>query len=137
MLFRLRFIHYAMVSPFILYCFSFLFDWWTKMWEICWRGVDELYGLHHANDQMHMYVIASSIEIIILSAMFLPYTDSNQPGWLHNEIYICKFLGCDLPIKLLIKSLSSILYDRLVDCFYHVKIHIASYKIYNNLCLNK
>ena len=40
---------------------------------------------------------------------------------------ICMFLGCDLPIQLLQKLLSS---DRFVDCFHLVQlIHVMNYKI--------
>ena len=43
-----------------------------------------LHLLHHTNGQMHMYFIASSLP----SAMFMPRTDSSQPGWFHIEIYM-------------------------------------------------
>ena len=34
---------------------------------------------------------------------------------------ICMFLGCDLPIQLQLKSLSSVFDDRLVDRFHHAQ----------------
>ena len=51
---------------------------------------------------------------LLTSAMFLPYTNSSQPGWFHFENYM-SVLG--VPIQLLLKSLSSAYYDRLVDHF--------------------
>ena len=50
---------------------------------------------------------------------------------------ICIFLGCDLPIQLLLKSLSSTYHDRLVDHFHSVLIHVMNYKLCNILYLNK
>ena len=47
---------------------------------------------------------------------------------------VCIFLGCDLPIQLLLKFLSSGYDDRLVDNdrlvnpFHHVQIHITNYE---------
>ena len=66
LLFRLRFIHCAMESPFIIYCFPFSLTGEQNV-RNRWRGVDELYGLYllcHANGQMHMYLIASSVKVI-------------------------------------------------------------------------
>ena len=46
------------------------------------------YLLCHANGQMHVYLIASSVKIII-KCNFLPLTDSSQPGGcFHIETYI-------------------------------------------------
>ena len=67
LLFRLRFIHSAMVSPFIL-PFACLSLWLVKEKVRNYRrGVDKLYDfhvLHNVNGQMHVYLIASSIKII-------------------------------------------------------------------------
>ena len=38
------------------------------------------------------------------------------------------FLGCDLPIQVLLKLLSSAYDDRLVDSFHHVVIHFINMK---------
>ena len=51
------------------------------------------------------------------------------------------FLGCDMPIQLLLSS-DYDNYDRLEDLidwkmFHHVLIHLTNYKICNILCLNK
>ena len=52
---------------------------------------------------------------------------------------ICVFLGCDLLIQLLLKSLLSVYDDSLEDCFHHVPIcsctmkYIAFYPITNRL----
>ena len=43
------------------------------------------------------------------------------------------FLGCDLPIQLLLKSLSNAYDDRLVDGFHHVPIHVMNYELCNIL----
>ena len=45
---------------------------------------------------------------------------------------ICVFLGCDLPIDLLLKS-QSIAYNH----FHHVLIYVTIYEVCNILCLNK
>ena len=44
-------------------------------------------------------------------------------------IYV--FLGCNLPMQLLLKLLSSNYDDRLEDRFNHVPIHVTSYEICN------
>ena len=88
LLFRLRFIYYTMVSPFILPCLPFL---WLVNEKVrnCSRGVDKFYAFYllcHANAQTHMCLIASSIKIITESA--LAYAYSSQPGWFNVEIYM-------------------------------------------------
>ena len=42
---------------------------------------------------------------------------------------ICVFLDCDLPIQLLLKSLSSEYDYRLVDLFHHIPSHVTNYEI--------
>ena len=66
LLFRLRFIHCTMVTPFILPCCLSL---WlvNKKVRNCWRDISELYSfylLHHSNGQTHVCLIASSVKII-------------------------------------------------------------------------
>ena len=44
------------------------------------------------------------LSIKIITKPVLQCADSSQPGWFHVETYsICVFLGCDLPIHLLLK----------------------------------
>ena len=49
----------------------------------------------------------------------------SQDGFMLRSI--CVFLGFNLLIQLLLKSLSSTYYDRLVDRFCHVLIRITFY----------
>ena len=56
----------------------------NKKVKICRRGVDELYRLYllrHANGQIHVYFIASSIKII--TKHNVPCTNSSQPKLFH------------------------------------------------------
>ena len=92
------------------------------------------YLLHHANGQMHMYLIASSDIIIIKSVCHVPIQVS-QDGFMLRLIWV--FLGYGLPIQLLLKLLSCEYDDRFEDRFHHIQIQIRTYKIYNILCLNK
>ena len=118
----------------------FLFTWWMKRWEIVEDAcVDELYGLyllHHANGQMHVYLIASSVKIINkrnVLAMTQFKSTRMVSCW---DLYSCSC--ADLPIQLLLKSLSNTCNDRLVDFHYrYVLIHIMNYKICNILCSNR
>ena len=45
-----------------------------------------LYLLHHANGQMHVYLVASSVKII--TKHVLSCTDSSQLGWFYVETYM-------------------------------------------------
>ena len=81
------------------------YTYYIKLMAECKRGVDELYSIYllcHANGQMYVCLIASSIKSIIkrLVAMY----HSSQPAWdgLMSRL-ICVFLGYDLPIQLLLK----------------------------------
>ena len=56
----------------------------------------------------------------------------NQDGFTLRLIYMLS--GYDLPIQLLLKSLSSAYNDRLVD---HVLIHVTNYEVCSILCLTK
>ena len=129
MLFRLRFIHWVMVSPFILPCFPFLFHWWMKRWEI-----DELYGLYYYIMQMAKYTWAwlhHPLELLTSEMFCLVLIQVNQDGFMFR--LICMFLGCDLTIQLILKS--STYDDRLVDHFHYISVRC--YEICNILYLNK
>ena len=139
--------YYRSIDPITIYplCHSesfypslllFLFDWWMKRWEIA--------------EEMSMNCMAYTYYVILMakctctwlhhplklltSTMFLPCTDSSKPGWFHVKSHMC-ILGCNLPIQLLLKSLSNAYKDRLVDRFHHVQIHVTNYWICNILCL--
>ena len=89
LLFRLRFIHWVMVSPFILPCFPFSFtgEWKGEKFLKRCRWIVWLILLHHANGQIHMSLIASSLKIVNKWNV-LPCTDSSQPGWFHVQTYM-------------------------------------------------
>ena len=122
LLIQFWFIHCDIMSPFILHCFAFSL---AGEWKVRnhWRGVDKLYGLYllrHANGQMHVYLIASSIKIITQCNIFAMYRFKSASMVSSWDLRIYVFLGCDLPIQLLLKSLSIVCDDRLVDHFHHV-----------------
>ena len=50
---------------------------------------------------------------LLTSTMFLPRIDSSQAGWSHVESYVCSWAV----IQLLLKMLSSVHNDKLVDPF--------------------
>ena len=50
---------------------------------------NDFYLLRHANGEMPMNMMIASSVKIINKYNFLPYTNSNQPGWFHVETYIC------------------------------------------------
>ena len=95
-----------------------------------WRGVDELRSLHllhHTSGQMHMYLIASSINITNKCNAFGMYCF--KPSRMVWCLDLCVFWGCNLPIQLILKSSDTYL-DRLVDHFHHVPIHVTNYTKY-------
>ena len=115
LLFWLRFIYCAIVSPSILHCFSFALTDKQKC-KNHWKGVNDCNGLcllHHANGPMHMYMITSSI-IIIINAMLchIPIQVSQDDLTL-TLLYV--FYGYDLSIHLMLISLSSAYNDKLVN----------------------
>ena len=66
-------------ESFYLSLLLFFFNWWTKRWEITnevLMNYNSLYLLCHANGQMYMYMIASSIKIINKCNVFLPCTEN-------------------------------------------------------------
>ena len=101
LLFRLRFIHCAMVSPFILPCLPFPV---TGKWKMRnrWRGVDKLYRLYllrHTNHQMHLCLIASSVKIITksIAAMYRFKSAKIVSCWdlyAHAWAVICQYSWC-------------------------------------------
>ena len=135
-MFRLRYIHCAMVSSFILPCFPFFFDWWMIRWEIT---EEVLMNCTYYVTLMAKYTCPWLHHLLKLltSAMFCcGPIQVNQDGFMLR--LLCFSLGCDLPIQLLLKSLSSMHEDIwLVYHFHHVLIHVTNYEIRNNLCLNK
>ena len=100
-----------------------------KVWN-CWRGFNELYGSYYIilmakNAWLHCLSI-------FLPSMFLPCTDSSQPGWFHDEIYM-HVLGLWYANKAgAIKQVQ----QQIGRLFHHVPIHITNYKICNILRLN-
>ena len=87
LLFRLRFIHCTLVSPFILPCLPFSLTGERKGKKSLWRGVDELHGfylLRHANGQTHVCLIASSVKIIAIKRIAVVY-GFKSPGWFDVE----------------------------------------------------
>ena len=110
LLLRLRFIHCAMASPFILHSFPFSLTGeqkGEKSLKKCWWIVQ----LILINGQMHVCWLHHLLKL--LPSALLPCTDSSQPGWFYAKILMrAAFLGCDLSIELL-------------------------YEICNILCLNK
>ena len=87
----LRFIHCIIVS---FYCslLLFLFDCWTKRWQIAKQvsmNCNGLYLLCHAHSQMHVYCTWLHNPLKLLtSVILLLCTDSSQPGWFHVETCI-------------------------------------------------
>ena len=82
----------------------------------CWRGVHILYGLYllcHANGQMNVCLITSSVKLINkrFAAVYQFKSVRVVSCW------DCVFLGCDLPILLLLKLLSCEFNNRLKDHF--------------------
>ena len=108
MFFKLRFIHYTMVIPFILLataevsinCMAYTYYITLMAKYVCsW--------LHHPLK-------------LLTGTMFLPcMIQFRQDGFMLK--LICMFLDSDLPIQLLLKSLSSEYNDRLVDGFHHIQ----------------
>ena len=76
------FIYCAILSPFILSCLLFPLTGKQKV-KNCWRGVDELYSLYllsHTYHEMHVCLIALSINIITkcivaMSQFSIPWPD--------------------------------------------------------------
>ena len=64
---------------------------------------------------MHVYLIASSIQIINKCNVCHVLIQVSQDGFMLR--LICVFLSCDLPIQLLLKLLSPTYDSRLVDHF--------------------
>ena len=62
---------------------------------------------------MHVYLIASSTQIINKCNVCHVLIQVSQDGFMLR--LICVFLGCDLPIKLLLKLLLPMYDNRLVD----------------------
>ena len=73
-----------------------------------WRGVYEFYEfylLRHANGQTQVSFIASSVKIITkrVAVMYqIQVSQESQDGLMLR--LICVFLGCDMPIQLVLSS---------------------------------
>ena len=67
------------------------------------------YLLRYANGQTHMCLIASSLKIITIKRIGVMYGFKSL-GWFMLRL-ICMFLGCDMPIQLVLSSEYD--YDRL------------------------
>ena len=74
---------------------------------------------------------------LLISTVSLPCTDSSQPWWFHVETYICMFLGCDLPIQLLLKWLSSTYNNRLADRFYNIRFTLPTIQTMQHFMLEQ
>ena len=137
-MFRLRFIHCTMVSPFILHCFPFSStgEWKGKKslkrcrWivrliliTLClWANSHVLDCIIHYN-----YYQARCCHVLI---------QVSQDGFMLR--FICLLLGCDLLIQLMLKSPSSEYDDKLEDCFIMHRFTSQTMKyICNILCLIK
>ena len=69
-----------------------------------WRGVDELYSFNllcHANGQTHMCLITLSVKIIIKRMAVMYRFKSARMVSIMLRL-ICVFLGCDMPIQLVL-----------------------------------
>ena len=109
LLFRLRFIHCTMISPFILRCFSFsLTDYWKgEKLQVVLIKRNGLYLLCHIRGQMHVNMIIGepAVKIIKCNVNIAVYwLKSNTIS--HGD-YMYVFLGCYMPIQLPIKLLPS------------------------------
>ena len=134
-LFQLRFIHCTVVSPFILHCLSFsLTVKWIgeKSLKDCqWIVTGYITSCKWPN--AYMYMIALSVKIIQAQCFYHVLIQVSQDDL--KLRLMCVFLGCDLLMQLLLKSLSSAYNDRLVDPFHHIPIH-AAIKLRNNYVCN-
>ena len=85
-LFWLRFIHCAIVSLFILYCFSFSLNGDQKGEKLLRRCQWIVTAYTYYIMQMTKYMCKWLYHPwkILTSAMFLLCTDSSQPGWFHD-----------------------------------------------------
>ena len=121
----------------------FLFDSWLKRWEIAEEvSMDcTAYTYYVTLMAKCMYAWLHHLLKLLTSAMFFHVPiQVNQDDFMLR--LTCMFLGCDLLIRLLLKSLSSTYddNDRLVDRFdshHKFLIHITNYETCNILCLNK
>ena len=107
LLFRLRFIHCAMVSPFILPCLPFSLTGEQKGEKLLKRcqWIVLFYLLHHANGQTHVCLIASSVNIITKrTAVMYQFKSARMVSVMLRLICDSSsvFLGCDTPIQLVL-----------------------------------
>ena len=109
LLFRLRFIHCTMISPFILRCFSFSLtdNWKGEKSQVVLIKCNGLYLLCHISGQMHVNMIIGepAVKTIKNNVNIALY-------WLKSHTishgdYMYVFLGCYLAIQLPLKLLPS------------------------------
>ena len=77
---------------------------------------------------MHVYLIALSFKNFYQAYCFCCVPIQVSQGGFMLRL-VCVFLGCDLPIQLLLKSLASAYHDRLVNHFHHALIYFMNYEI--------
>ena len=68
----------------------FLFDWWTKRWEIAEEVLMNCMAYTHYVTLMAKCMCAwLHHPLKLLLSKLLPCIDSSQPGWFHAETYMC------------------------------------------------
>ena len=120
------------ISPFSCTC-VFLFFLATRCFTLKIFNLRHL--LHHTNGQMYKNITALSIEIIGKHNVFAVCWFKSTMVVSCLDLYV--FLGCYLQNKPLLKSLSCIWNDILLDHFPLVLIHITNYEMCKSLCLKK
>ena len=103
-------IHYSLLP--------FLFDWLKKSWEIAEEVSTNCTHYTYYITLMAKCTCARLHHLLkLLPTVLLSCTNSSNTGWFHIQTCVCTFLGCDLPIQLVLKSLSSEYDDRLENHF--------------------
>ena len=126
LLFQLRFIHCAMVNPFILYCFPF-----SLTGE--WKGEKSLKRCQRIVRLLLIYVtlmakcMCASLHhpLKLLPSTLLLCTDSSQPEWFHIETYM-RILG--LWYANTAGAIKQVPWQ-IGRWFHHALIHLTNYEI--------
>ena len=123
------------MSPFILHFFSFSLtdeQQGEKLLKRCWWiATAYTYYVTLMAKCTNTWLHHPSIKIINKHNIFAMCQFKSARMVSCRDLRICVFLGCDLPIQLLLKSLSSTMRINLVDQFHYVKNHITNYEICN------
>ena len=142
-MFRLRFIHCALVSPFILPFLPFSLTGERKDEKSLWRGVDELYSfylLRHANAKCTCAWLHNPLKLLPLSTLLSCYSCTDygfkSPGWFDVETrmhvlswaVIWQYSWC-------YQASTTIMIDYKIVSL--CTDYVTDYKIRNILCLNK